>query len=517
MLFMAQTKTGMALKCSTLGMALALVYVSGAVSFVVGLTFYSAASFFAKEFVNVQSTLDNASILYQSPTYPIGRVMVLLSAVGAIYAAYREGTPQRNFALLHVTMTTLLVGGGTVIIVFFPQWRGPQGQYFELGLWPSYVSYSVYTLVTAINACRPYFTIKQPITGKYKCPPFLSWPVKAAVNHPVFLVPVTAILINCFGHAESSRASYPPSRTPIIEILRSEIGLKENSDFRGYAATFTSLGSEDKGIGWLEQHAFDQLTLVQKFNNDHRFIGLWHYKIPTLNEYNQYTTPPLYLFASRLLARPFDLQVRNVITYTAPDLNLLQGLGVRYIITDKQLSDDALLRERLEYSENRHIYLYELPKPNVGTYSPVDIHLLTTAGEIIERIKRGTRLNSEVLLTHPVQEPLVPATKSRMVVIRNGVRLVAESSATSLIVLPVQFTRCLQPMFNGTKPENFGIYRANLVQTAVVFSGRLDMSLSMSIGPFGNSECRLGDIADMYDLRLHEATEMFPLGISSVR
>ena len=49
------------------------------------------------------------------------------------------------------------------------------------------------------------------------------------------------------------------------------------------------------------------------------------------------------------------------------------------------------------------------------------------------------------------------------------------------------------------------IVRANLIHTAVIFEKKVDLRLKYKFGPFGNTECRYQDLADMRGLKIDEA------------
>ena len=72
-----------------------------------------------------------------------------------------------------------------------------------------------------------------------------------------------------------------------------------------------------------------------------------------------------------------------------------------------------------------------------------------------------------VILLRPTSVPpdVVSARRARLTVIRGGYHIEAQSSGTSILVLPVQFSHCWRLV---GQPENkAGIFRANIVQTGI--------------------------------------------------
>jgi hypothetical protein len=488
-----------------------VIVASGVPSFVLGNTLFSVPAFFADELVRHQDSLGHASIVFQYPTYPAGAVVVPLSVLGSISLIRSGSRTGRRFAWLHLLLSGGYILGGALAILFLPSWRGPQGQYFEYSLWPSYALYATAGIRWIWNLVASYITLKFDLIDRLQLDILdrLS-PVARSENVTVLLIPLCALCLTVLGPKQAGGHHFPPNSSPIVDVLRSELALKPGAPFRGYTATFTGLEG-DAGIGWMEQHAFDQGVLVPAVNNDHRFTGMWHFDVPTLNEYNHYTTPTLYLFSSRLLARPIDKQVRNVTTYTLPDENILRALGVRFVVADRALLGTWEPRLILPVKGGVALYLYELQRPNLGTFSPVTIRRVSTAGEVIEAIRHGIDFEKEVIVNDNVTESLIPAEQASLFVEPGGVRLAASSRESSLVLLPIQYSACLRMKANSPLPSNFRFIRANLVETAVVFSGELDVTISLANGPAVSSSCRLKDFKDVERLELREGAKSFPL------
>jgi hypothetical protein len=78
---------------------------------------------------------------------------------------------------------------------------------------------------------------------------------------------------------------------------------------------------------------------------------------------------------------------------------------------------------------------------------------------------------------------------------RGAIRVQAESRGHSLLLLPVQYSRCLVP----SEPTKAKLLPANLVQTAVLFQGSIDLRIHFEYGLF-RPGCRKRDLADLAEL-----------------
>ena len=81
-----------------------------------------------------------------------------------------------------------------------------------------------------------------------------------------------------------------------------------------------------------------------------------------------------------------------------------------------------------------------------------------------------------------------------MIFIKNGVHITGNGSKNSLALLPIQFTNCLK--IKSLNPSNLIIFRANLIQTGIIFNGALDEILEFNLNPLNDSSCLGLDIDD---------------------
>ena len=90
---------------------------------------------------------------------------------------------------------------------------------------------------------------------------------------------------------------------------------------------------------------------------------------------------------------------------------------------------------------------------------------------------------------------LVRASRSRLVAISDGYHLTASAPGRAMLVLPVQFSHCWQ-IENGSDFVAPRIFRANIVQTGILFKDSVDVRLRFEFEPW-RASCRLQDARDL--------------------
>jgi hypothetical protein len=104
-------------------------------------------------------------------------------------------------------------------------------------------------------------------------------------------------------------------------------------------------------------------------------------------------------------------------------------------------------------------------------------------------------LEKRVFVTEDIANGLVPANFESLTIERDGYRVKANSTGKSVLLLPIEFSRCwnITELHSGSPAR---LFRANLLLTGVVFEGKLDVRITFHTGPFNNPGCRLADRAD---------------------
>ena len=431
-----------------------------------------------------------------------------VSLLGAIHAAFLGSAAIRpiarallGFVGINLALNLLLVDG----------WKGPRIAYIDIFAYPLYCLFAAYGVAVALR-WPPLVDFWRRRMADFDAMPWLQ---KGAVHALAVSVVPWLVLID-YAPAPLDRPLvrnrnpfiWPPKETPVTKLLAAEVGLRPGSPFRGRVASIAGSDFDPAYVSapFINQHNYDGMGLFYS-GNDHRMYGLWYYGIPTLLECNQFSSPFFHLVNARLLNAPNTKDLRSYETQSIVNDRIMALLGTRYLLSDKVLPDRAPdLKHRLV--EGRDLYLYSVPAANVAGYSVTQVRRAANAQDAIGWLADpAVDLTTAAVLTTPGHlPPLVPANGSRLIVERGGYRLEAESPGTSLLVLPVEFSRCLTATLTNTGPTPPRLLRANLAMAAVLFSGRVEGTLRLRYGPF-SSGCRIEDWREAEALHLGDARD----------
>jgi hypothetical protein len=422
---------------------------------------------------------------------PVGPLLAAGGILGALLSVRDERRVLRVFAITLLTyLVSRLVFG--VLVIVFDFWRGPSPLYFEFFAIPLYCLFAAVLVAKALRwaGLARRFRAANPLR------------VKAAVLGVVCLA-VTAVV----GSAQDVAPGFSnaPRRTAIAGFLRDNLGLSPGEAFRGRVATMTGRRLP-KNTSWLDL-ADDDLDIATKTAGEMRLFGLHHHGVPTLMQYGPTTTPALYAVVTRLLAEPGDTQQRSAMVLRRIDPRVLALLGVRYVITDRPFDGDATLRLTMPVDAARQLLVYEIGGANLGSYSPTTTIALSDATSMLGRIAQpGFDGRREAIVDAAIPGDLVPASAADLVFEGATVRVRARSAGRSLLVLPLEFSRCLQvETLAGAAPS---LRRVNLVQTGFLFEGAVDARLAIRHGPFVNPRCRLRDRFDLDALKIGDTPKL---------
>src|SRR5262249_46150499 len=269
---------------------------------------------------------------------------------------------------------------------------------------------------------------------------------------------------------------------------------------------------------------------------------LWRNLVPTMTVYSTFDVPKFYYFISHLplpegsVARSSSETIapkRAWWTYAHLDASsskIVQALGVRYVLhaqpdgeEARSPPDDAVLRRQLGPVTVGALKVahtvYEYNDTNVGNYSPTNVMIARDAPSILHYLwSTSFDPRRSIILPEGIEEPLVQATSGEIFFERGAIRVQAESRGHSLLLLPVQYSRCLVL----SEPVKAKLLPANLVQTAVLFQGSIDLRIYFEYGLF-RPECRRQDLADLAELDIFGEkdagvgwAELHPYAISTV-
>jgi hypothetical protein len=290
-------------------------------------------------------------------------------------------------------------------------------------------------------------------------------------------------------------AHLPANNGAIVDYLQRHVGLHPGSEFRGYAGTF--LGVPNGLVRKLTATPNDTMTasayiaardiLYQRFGNSFQMMDLWNSGIPTFEEYGQWTSKQMYAVDRDLLSErqdQIDLLRNSILIYRFRPL-FLRALGVRFVIADGPLEDPLIERVLTEEGKGgATANLYEVKGANLGQFSPTQVKWAKDYATAVTAIREdGDLENRVVLLGAPErQAELVHASRVQLVAIRDGYHLTATAPGRALLALPVQFSHCwrIEKMTNAGPPS---IFRANIVQTGVLFEHDVDVTCGSTSSP----------------------------------
>ena len=472
--------------------AIVVMLALGFAQFYYALFEYTAYHFFAADFQNVRSDLMFVSTYFW--TEPVGRWLIILGCVGALWSILEFDGKRRTFAYAHLAATTAYFGAALSLYYFAQGYSGPSPVYFETCLWPYSVLFSavLLTRLAAVPRLIGHWTQRE-------APPWLEHSGGLIVAGGVAGLLLVATFRQAAPLANCPHSFAETKPTAITEHLRQSIGLGAGQPFRGIAATITG-AQVASSVEWHRLHAYDG-ALSAAIGNDHRIVGLWDYRIPTLFQYFSFISPAYYLVVTSFLARPEDHQIRSVLVLTRINQAMMRLWGVRFVITDLS---DAPGREvaSVPVPGQQPLRLIEFADPNLGQYSPTEIVQANDfrAGLAAMRAAQFDG-RTKVITDAALKGPFAAAANVELIYERDGFRLRATAPGRSLLVLPVQFSRCWTIEALGEAR----LFRANLMQLGVAFSGPLDAKLVFRFGPIWASGCRVDDFNDMQRLRVSEA------------
>jgi hypothetical protein len=466
------------------------------------------------------------STLSAAAVFSSERILVGGGFLGSFLIIWTGSPRQRRLALgtCLAEICLLAIGASNYWLGF---WFGPSISYFEMQLFPYFVLCLPSLLLVPLIVVWRYAAYWVPVMARCGRPIRYAKAVVAlalplAVWSKSWAVGPAAKMENERSDGFRIASPYPQPETAITRILKQEIGLIPDQSFRGRVAVMVGniLPEERMWQRYSLVHYFAQLAT----GNLHDGPGLWQDSVPTLMEYNELVSPPHFAFLRTFLSYPGDIQYRNIIGTRLIDLRILKALGVRFVITDLPISDATLraqlpvpvtaeARRLLGFADRNlqgfDLFLYELQSSNLGQFSPRRTKLAGTADEALTALwDNSLNLEQTAIVFDSVPERLTPAKLDSFAIGQDEYRIRATSTGTSILILPIEFSRCFTITdVSGGKPR---LFRADLLLTGVLFSDRINAQISFHTGPFRNSRCRLDDLADSKRMDIRNAFQSRP-------
>lgn len=450
--------------------------------YVLGLFDDTAPYLFPTDFSTVYNNATYVSVLFHGSQFGVaGPALVAFAATGALLSL-------RNADALRVAAWTLLASLAIFMIMGFalsssPHWILPPPIYLEVALWPLYGVFAAVTLRRLGDFLAQRFASAKPI---------------AAFPPAAWLVPATLLaVVLVLGRAPTdSGYPFPPSDTPAVEFLKSKIALRPGARFSGRVATISPV-KEEAGDLWNQQFV-SGYERARAAGNDEMSLGLWYYRIPTLFEYNQFTSPEYHALIKRTLQRPAIPHQRNISIISHPDVRILKLLGVRFVLMPRPAAPIGEVRAT-EDRAGQVWDLIELSDPNLATYAPTEIETrrdLASTFDVV--VDENVDLSRKAVAQEDIAGALTSLRSSSLSTAGEDLHIVAESAGRSLVVVPVEFSHCMG--LHATRPGTGGegpLLRIDGVLTGIVFEHVLDAVLSFRAGPLRNPLCRWRDYQDI--------------------
>jgi hypothetical protein len=453
--------------------------------FVLGLFLDTSPNFFPADFTVVYRGAGYASVLFQKNLSFAGPLLVISAALGAVIALRSNDAPLRGAAWTTICLIAVFVVGG-ILLVTVPHWILPPPIYFEIAAWPLYGVFAAVTLDFLLNHIH--------MAGN-------SFQSRYQLSIPPYQIGVVAALAIAAVIVLSRRPTpkgypFPPQMTPTVSYLSDRIGLASAPEFRGRVLTAVPFKA-DGTDAWTQQFS-TAANSARDSGNDEMSLGLWYYRIPTLFEYNQFLSPIFHAFIKRMLQRPPIAHQRNITVLDHPDSRVLQLLGVRYVLMPQP--DTSLGRLRAtEDRDGEHWGLIELPAPNLATYSPTSVETLGDLAGVLNFVSDDhVDLAKQAVSTLPITGILTPVSKSSLTVLGKSLRLVAESDGRSIVILPLEYSHCLEFHDSNTgKADMPSLLRFDGLLAGILFDRHIDALLSFRAGLLHNQTCRWDDYLDV--------------------
>ncbi|MDX2073734.1 MAG: hypothetical protein SFX19_05140 [Alphaproteobacteria bacterium] len=451
---------------------LAICAALGWVEYVLGLLLYTSSGFFLSELADsYPAAAEFASILFQGhiADRAFGPWLFLLTAAGAVWAIHRRDEELRIPAIVTLLGQLLHAGLAAGLLKLSGGWNGPPPIYTEMTFFALYTLFSSFYLSKMVCWFTPVFRV---------------------AGAPLLVAGMSAVLLSQAPQRERNMLqSYamPPRNTPITNILGQEIPALPDTPFAGRVATVLP-----GGLRVQTRYAY-QMNIVG--HNDHQTSGLWFYNIPTLHEYNQLITPAFYRLVREFLTLPNDKQGRSWTNFSHINERILAMLGVRFLLTMDAHRDGLVHHGTLSLPNVRPLSLLEIPNANTQGVAATRIIQVETGQEVVAAMKRkGFSQSHAIIAGKAVPDSLAPIAEHSIILERGGYHIRAKSAGKALLIVPVEYSRCLSiAPLSGEPPS---AVRVNLALTGLVFDREMDILLGTNIGPFNQPRCRLKDYRD---------------------
>ncbi len=458
-----------------------------------GLMLYSKLTYSFPDLYRSPVAWNWPSLLLEKPAVrPAGVGFYCVALLGGAVAAFGRAPALRPFAIGYLAFNGLLWLGSAVLVLTGVEWRGGlTGDYFDMMIYPLHALFAANLVYLCVGSMASRLRRRRRLAA-------------AVGTAAIVLLPWGAVAL-WTPPAQSQWRSYlafpwPPQRTPIVDFLARHIALHPGELFRGRVVNLAGsrfIETQLPNAPMINQHIYD-LQRGFYIGTDHREYGFWYYDIPTLEETSETTSPFFHVLMSRLL-NPKGSRFFRVHEWASVfDPQVLAQLGVSYVLTEQPLPERTPV-VTMDVGDARKQYLYELSDPNISGRAVSKVTVARNASDALARLRTpGFDFRDEAVLFEPLPEgpPLTPVSNSQLTVDRGFVTVSADAPGRALLVLPLEFSRCLTFTWTDAGAAAPRALRANLDQTAILFTDRVEGRIALRYGPLTNPACRLRDMQD---------------------
>jgi hypothetical protein len=248
---------------------------------------------------------------------------------------------------------------------------------------------------------------------------------------------------------------------------------------------------------------YDILNEYRRYLGNDVWVDPLAFNVPVLNEFGHFSTPLTFAFCRIFFGKEGDAFDRATIVFTRFDLRIARLAGVRMVATDAPTVPGGTLVYEAK-AGSTDLRLFRLEDVNLGQYSPTHPRYVRSAADAIAAIKAAEfDPKLDVVIETEIAGHLVPASSALVTVDRGpAVTVRAASSGSSLLVLPFEYSHCLELEVRGGRAQ---LLPVNLQQLGLLFDKEVEARITYRFGLFHNSRCRAEDHRRADDLKLKEA------------
>jgi hypothetical protein len=321
-----------------------------------------------------------------------------------------------------------------------------------------------------------------------------------ALSYIALLCLVAMVFVVLAGQTHVSSGWPPDTGSAPAAIEARELAVKPGGSYKGKGAVL--LGMDNEAPASWSSHFFPVLYFKHRVElgndlmNDAAVAG-----IPMANEYGHWISPPMLALLTAAFFRPDDRidRVAQAMRVFRPALARL--LGVSLVVSDQALPGEVeLYRGQVD---DRPLFIHRVAGANLGQYSPSRTVVARDARQILDHLQAADFDGRTLAIVEtPLEQKLVAADQVSVSLHRGPrIHIEAHSQGTSLLVLPFDYSHCLEVKGQGLDR----MIPVNLSQTGLVVRGKVSLDISYHYGLVKGTACRKQDLERIKKLNLEEA------------